>query len=116
MSVGRVPCPEVFCIQGTSPRSIEEENDVPNIPPGRGPPPADRDYPTGLAENQPDQADSLCSGLGPYALARALAHSGLLADQCLRRSMRWADASLSGLSSTDFRAFSIASCFFPAFS
>ena len=31
---------------------------------GQGPPPGDGDCPSGLAESQPDQADSACSGPG----------------------------------------------------
>ncbi len=56
--------PVEFCIAGLSPRSIELANDVPITPASRGPPPVDRDYPSRLAENQSDQADSACSGLG----------------------------------------------------
>ncbi len=51
--MGRGPCSAEFYIVGISPRSIEKANDVPIIPAGRGPPPADRDYPSGLAVNQP---------------------------------------------------------------
>ena len=62
--MGRGPYSAEFSIPGISLRLSEKANDLPIIPAGRGPPPADSDHPSGLAQNQPDRADAACSGLG----------------------------------------------------